>query len=161
MSAKLNVDIVAQLKEFNKAMTELKSEVNEVSKSVTKSNDESVKSTNKLGSAFSDVGKTMAAVFTVDLLVNLGKKILDTTVEFQKMEAVLTTALGSNSAAKAAMDQIVNFASSTPFQVNELTDSFVKLANRGFVPTMDQMRQMGDLASSVGKSFDQLTVAIS
>ena len=113
-----------------------------------------------MGSAFADVGKTMAAVFTVDLLVNLGKKILDTTVEFQKMEAVLTTALGSNSAAKAAMDQIVNFASSTPFQVNELTDAFVKLSNRGFIPTMDEMRRMGDLASSVGKSFDQLTEAI-
>jgi hypothetical protein len=160
MSAKLNVDIVAQLKEFNKAMTELKSEVDNVSKSVTKSNEESVKSTNKMSSAFSDVGKTLAAVFTVDLLINFGKQILATTVEFQKMEAVLTTALGSNSAAKAAMDQIVNFASSTPFQVNELTDSFVKLANRGFVPTMEQMRQMGDVASSVGKSFDQLTEAI-
>ena len=160
MSAKLNVDIVAQLKEFNKSMTELKSEVNDVNKSISQSNDETVKSTKKMGSAFSDVGKTMAAVFTVDLLVNLGKKILDTTVEFQKMEAVLTTALGSNSAAKAAMDQIVNFASSTPFQVNELTDAFVKLSNRGFIPTMDEMRRMGDLASSVGKSFDQLTEAI-
>lgn len=160
MSAKLNVDIVAQLKEFNKAMTELKSEVDEVSKSVAKSNDESVKSTKKMSGAFSEVGATIASVFAVDQLINFGKQILATTVEFQKMEAVLTTALGSNSAAKAAMDQIVDFASTTPFQVNELTDSFVKLANRGFVPTMDQMRQMGDLASSVGKSFDQLTEAI-
>ena len=160
MSAKLNVDIVAQLKEFNKSMTELKSEVNDVNKSISQSNEETTKSTKKMGSAFADVGKTMAAVFTVDLLVNLGKQILDTTVEFQKMEAVLTTALGSNSAAKAAMDQIVNFASSTPFQVNELTDAFVKLANRGFIPTMEQMRSLGDLASSVGKSFDQLTEAI-
>lgn len=160
MSAKLNVDIVAQLKEFNKAMSELKSEVDEVSKSVAKSNDESVKSTKKMSGAFSEVGATIASVFAVDQLINFGKQILATTVEFQKMEAVLTTALGSNSAAKAAMDQIVDFASTTPFQVNELTDSFVKLANRGFVPTMDQMRQMGDLASSVGKSFDQLTEAI-
>lgn len=160
MSAKLNVDIVAQLKEFNKAMSDLKSEVNDVNKNISQSNDETVKSTKKMGSAFADVGKTMAAVFTVDLLVNLGKQILATTVEFQKMEAVLTTALGSNSAAKAAMDQIVNFASSTPFQVNELTDAFVKLANRGFIPTMEQMRSLGDLASSVGKSFDQLTEAI-
>jgi len=160
MSAKLNVDIVAQLKEFNKSMTELKSEVDNVSKSVTKSNEESVKSTNKMSSAFSDVGKTLAAVFTVDLLINFGKQILATTVEFQKMEAVLTTALGSNSAAKAAMQQIVDFASTTPFQVNELTDAFVKLSNMGFVPTMEQMRSMGDLASSVGKSFDQLAEAV-
>jgi hypothetical protein len=160
MSAKLNVDIVAQLKDFNKAMTELKSEVDGVSKTITKSNDESITSTKKMSGAFSDVGKTLASVFAVDQLISLGKAILDTTVEFQKMEAVLTTSLGSNSAAKAAMDQIVNFASTTPFQVNELTDAFVKLANRGFVPTMDQMRQMGDVASSVGKSFDQLTEAI-
>ena len=160
MSAKLNVDIVAQLKDFNKAMTELKSEVDGISKSVTKSNDESISSTKKMSGAFSDVGKTLASVFAVDQLINFGKQILNTTVEFQKMEAVLTTALGSNSAAKAAMDQIVNFASSTPFQVNELTDSFVKLSNRGFIPTMEQMRQMGDVASSVGKSFDQLTEAI-
>ena len=160
MSAKLNVDIVAQLKDFNKAMSELKSEVDGISKSVTKSNDESIASTKKMSGAFSDVGKTLASVFAVDQLISFGKAILDTTVEFQKMEAVLTTALGSNSAAKAAMDQIVDFASTTPFQVDELTDSFVKLANRGFVPTMEQMRQMGDLASSVGKSFDQLTEAI-
>ena len=160
MSAKLNVDIVAQLKDFNKAMSELKSEVDGISKSVTKSNDESIASTKKMSGAFSDVGKTLASVFAVDQLISFGKQILATTVEFQKMEAVLTTALGSNSAAKAAMDQIVNFASKTPFQVNELTDSFVKLANRGFVPTMEQMRQMGDVASSVGKSFDQLTEAI-
>lgn len=160
MSAKLNVDIVAQLKDFNKAMSELKTEVDGISKSVTKSNDESIASTKKMSGAFSDVGKTLAGVFAVDQLISFGKQILATTVEFQKMEAVLTTALGSNSAAKAAMDQIVNFASKTPFQVNELTDSFVKLANRGFVPTMEQMRQMGDVASSVGKSFDQLTEAI-
>ena len=74
MSAKLNVDIVAQLKEFNKSMTELKSEVNDVNKSISQSNEETTKSTKKMGSAFADVGKTMAAVFTVDLLVNLGKK---------------------------------------------------------------------------------------
>jgi hypothetical protein len=160
MSAKLNVDIVAQLKDFNKAMSKLKTEVDGISKSVTKSNEESIASTKKMSGAFSEVGKTLAGVFAVDQLISFGKSILATTVEFQKMEAVLSTSLGSNSAAKAAMDQIVNFASTTPFQVNELTDSFVKLANRGFVPTMQQMRQMGDVASSVGKSFDQLTEAI-
>jgi len=160
MSAKLNVDIVAQLKDFNKALSEVKSEVNDLKKNIDKSNNESIKSTNALSGAFSKIGKTMAGLFAADMLINFGKQILDTTVEFQKMEAVLSTALGSSSAAKAAMDQIVNFASSTPFQVNELTDAFVKLANRGFVPTMDQMRKMGDLASSVGKSFDQLTEAI-
>jgi uncharacterized coiled-coil DUF342 family protein len=159
MSAKLNVDIVAQLKDFNKAMTDLKSEVDDMGKKINKTNNEGIKSTNKLSAAFTNIGKTLAGVFAADMLINFGKSVINTTAEFQKMEAVLTNTLGSNSQAQQAMSQIVAFASKTPFQVNELTDSFVKLANRGFVPTMKEMTALGDLASSTGKSFDQLTEA--
>jgi len=159
MSAKLNVDIVAQLKDFNKAMTDLKSEVDDMGKKINKTNNEGIKSTNKLSAAFTNIGKTLAGVFAADMLINFGKSVINTTAEFQKMEAVLTNTLGSNSQAQQAMNQIVAFASKTPFQVNELTDSFVKLANRGFVPTMKEMTALGDLASSTGKSFDQLTEA--
>jgi hypothetical protein len=159
MSAKLNVDIVAQLKDFNKAMSDLKSEVDDMGKTINKSNESNIKSTNKLSSAFTSIGKTLAGVFAADMLIGFGKAVINTTAEFQKMEAVLTTTLGSKSAAKVAMDQIVEFASVTPFQVNELTDAFVKLANRGFKPTMAEMTALGDLASSTGKSFDQLTEA--
>jgi hypothetical protein len=159
MSAKLNVDIVAQLKEFNKAMTDIKSEVDEVNQKVGKGNSESTKSTNALSSAFGNLGKTLGGLFAADMLLSFGKAVVETTAEFQKMEAVLTTTLGSKSAAQVAMTQIVEFASKTPFQVNELTDSFVKLANRGFTPTLAQMNALGDLASSTGKSFDQLTEA--
>jgi hypothetical protein len=159
MSAKLNVDIVAQLKEFNKAMADLKSEVNSVNSSIDKSNKQSAKSTNALSSSFSNLGKTVGGLFAADILLSFGKSIISTTAEFQKMEAVLTTTLGSKSAAQVAMQDIVEFASKTPFQVNELTDAFVKLANRGFRPTLAQMTSLGDLASSTGKSFDQLTEA--
>lgn len=57
------------------------------------------------------------------------------------------------------MAMITKFAAETPFQVDELTASYVKLANRGVEPTMEQMRMMGDLASSQGKGFDQLVEA--
>jgi hypothetical protein len=159
MSAKLNVDIVAQLKDFNKAMSDLKTEVSDMGKTINKSNESNIKSTNKLSSAFTSIGKTLAGVFAADMLIGFGKAVVNTTAEFQKMEAVLTNTLGSNSLAQQSMAQIVAFASKTPFQVNELTDSFVKLANRGFKPTMAEMTALGDLASSTGKSFDQLTEA--
>jgi hypothetical protein len=159
MSAKLNVDIVAQLKDFNKALSEVKSEVDDLNKQVSKGNNDSIKSTNALSNAFSSVGKTMAGLFATDMLLSFGKAVLETTAEFQKMEAVLTNTLGSNSLAQQSMAQIVAFASKTPFQVNELTESFVKLANRGFKPTMEEMTALGDIASSTGKSFDQLTEA--
>jgi hypothetical protein len=159
MSAKLNVDIVAQLKEFNKAMSDVRSEVDNLNKKVAQGNNQSAKSTNSLTSAFTNLGKTLGGLFAADMLLSFGKAVIATTAEFQRMEAVLTNTLGSKSAAQVAMQDIVEFASKTPFQVNELTDAFVKLANRGFKPTLAEMTSLGDLASSTGKSFDQLTEA--
>ena len=90
----------------------------------------------------------------------LGREIIDVTAEFQKFSAVLTNTLGSNSAAQIALRDIEEFAKRTPFAVDELTSSYVKLANQGFKPTTDELRKLGDLASSTGKGFDQLTEAI-
>ena len=92
--------------------------------------------------------------------IGVGKGIIQTTSEFQKYTAVLTNALGSTNLAKKSMSEIQKFAAATPFSVNELTDSFVKMNNYGIRLTMSDMTKMGDLASSVGKGFGQLTEAI-
>ncbi len=106
------------------------------------------------------VGIATAGAFATTKVVDFGRAVLNTRAEFQKFEAVLTNTLGSNSIAKKALDDITAFASQTPFGVSELTDSFVKLANRGFVPTTAELRKLGDLAASTGKSFDQLAEAL-
>lgn len=93
-------------------------------------------------------------------LVDIGKKVVETKAKFEAFEATLTIALGSKSNAQNALELIKEFAASTPFQVDELTGSFVKLANRGFVPLKKELTQLGDLAASQGKSFDQLTEAL-
>lgn len=111
-------------------------------------------------SATNAVSKQLAATIGAVSFVALGREIIKITSEFQKFEAVLTNTLGSNSKAQAALDQIREFAAKTPFSVQELTASFVKLANQGFEPTADEMRKLGDLAASTGKGFDQLTEAI-
>jgi hypothetical protein len=114
----------------------------------------------QLGSAASKLGGMVAGAFAVGGMISFGKSVIDTTAQFQKFEAVLSNTLGSNSAAQMAMDSIVEFASKTPFQVDELTGAFVKLANQGFKPTMAEMKSLGDLAASTGKSFDQLAEGI-
>lgn len=115
---------------------------------------------NGFSKAVKGVGGQLTAALGALSFVALGKQILDITAEFQKFEAVLTNTLGSKSAAQDAMERIQDFASKTPFSVQELTASFVKLANQGFQPTTDELRKLGDLASSTGKNFDQLTEAI-
>lgn len=90
----------------------------------------------------------------------IGRKWLSVNTEFQKFDAVLTTATGSAEAAAGEMATIEEIAASTPFSVRELTEAFVKLNNQGFRPTREEMILMGDLAASTGKTFDQLAEAI-
>lgn len=118
------------------------------------------KSTGQLSSTIQKAGAAMVAAFATQSIIAYGKKVLEVSANFQKMEAVLTNTLGSKGAAQAAMAEITKFAATTPFQVEELTASFVKLANQGFIPTQEEMRKLGDLAASQGKTFDMLTEAI-
>jgi hypothetical protein len=102
----------------------------------------------------------LAGVFAADKIIDFGKEVLKIRGEMQRFEAVLTNTLGSNSAAQKALKEIVKFASETPFSVSQLTDSFIKLANRGIIATNEQMRKMGDLSAALGKDFGILNEAI-
>lgn len=122
--------------------------------------DDIEKKANQMNSVMKYAGSAVGGYLSVSAVTQFGKAVMNVTAEFEKFNAVLTNTLGSNFLANSIMDQIQDFAAQTPFGVRELTDAFVKLANQGFVPTGRQMRQLGDLASSTGKSFDQLAEAI-
>ena len=120
----------------------------------------SQKSVNNFSNNLKQVGGVIAGAFAIDKLMEFGGAIIETTSTFQRFESVLTNTLGSKSEAQKALDRITEFASQTPFSVSELTDSFVRLANQGFKPTSDEMRKLGDIASSTGKEFVMLAEAI-
>lgn len=93
-------------------------------------------------------------------LAALGNEVVKTLSEFERFDAVLGNTLGDKGLASSVLADIQKFASETPFQVNELTDAYVKLANRGIRPTEKQFTALGDIASSTGKDFGQLTEAV-
>lgn len=105
--------------------------------------------------------KTLAAIGGIAMLKQVTSNVVSTAGMFQKYESVLTNALnGSSDKAKAYLSDINSFAAKTNFQLNELTDDFIKFVNRGVTPTMDVMKKMGDFTNTVAKPFDQLTEAI-
>ncbi|WP_460545885.1 hypothetical protein, partial [Echinicola sediminis] len=139
---------------------EFHQKMQEVNRQTQKNSRQTISSLGEVGTMARTLGGALAGAFSVQLLIQFEKQLARIVGEFEKMEAVLTNTLGSKSDAQTAMAQIVQFASQTPFQVDQLTDSFVKLANQGFKPTVDELRSLGDLASSTGKNFDQLAEAI-
>jgi hypothetical protein len=107
-------------------------------------------------SVMATLGKTIAAIG----VAQFGKSVFDITKTFEKYNAVLKNSLGSQEEAAKAMQLIQNFAAKTPFSVDELTAAYIKFVNRGIKPTKEELTALGDIASSQGKSFDQLTEAI-
>jgi hypothetical protein len=105
------------------------------------------------------IGGAVAGYLTFQGITQLVSGVFTVGAEFERLEAVLTNMMGPEAAKKAFAD-IKEFAATTPFEVQGLTDSFVRLSNQGFVPTMAEMEKLGDLASAVGKPFDQLSEAI-
>lgn len=109
--------------------------------------------------------KQMAGVTAIIAAVSSGLKkifgdMINVRKEFEKYEAVLTNTLGSETLMRNSMAMLKEFAAKTPYALTELVGGFVKLVNQGFKPTEAEMVKLGDLASSQGKSFDQLVEAI-
>ena len=136
----------ATIRRFNRSLRDTKSLATRVGQGVT--------------TAFKRVGGVLAGAFAVSKLVEFSKEVANITSKFEKLEAVLETALGSKSEAQKSFQMIQKFAARTNFSVLELTDAYVKLVNQGFKPTISEIENLADLANSTGKSFDQLTEAI-
>lgn len=87
-------------------------------------------------------------------------QLIDTAAQFEKFRTVLETVEGSSAKAQVSMDWVSDFAAKTPYELAEVTDSFVKLRAYGLDPTNGLLRTLGDTASAMGKPIMQAVEAI-
>lgn len=86
--------------------------------------------------------------------------VLETGSSYETLRVALETTTGSAAKAASEFERLQAFAASTPYGVAELTESFIKLGNRGIVPTDRLLTAMGNTASAMGKTLDDFTEAI-
>jgi len=146
----LNVKVTADISDLKRDLARMEGAVKGSAK----------KSETAMSAGMKKIGGAIAAAFSVQAIIGFSRAVIEVRSEFEKFEAVLTNTLGSSGAAKLALLDIKEMAARTPFSVAELSGAFVKLTNYGLQPSMEAMRQYGDLASSVGKGFDQLAEAV-
>lgn len=85
----------------------------------------------------------------------LGRSVIETNAQFETYQATLETIEGSAEAAKQSLDWIAGFAKSTPYDVAQITESFVKLKAYGIDPIAnDTLRILGDTGSAMGKTLN-------
>lgn len=87
--------------------------------------------------------------------VLFGKSIISTNAQFEKFHATLEILEGSSAKADESFAWIKTFAKTTPFEVAEVTDAFVRLRSYGINPTDGTLRAVGDAASAMGKTLGE------
>lgn len=145
-------ELATRLREVRARMSELRSAGNNM-------NNEFGNSVNWM-SKLKVAAKAFIAVKVVGWLKDVHNQAYETRKEFAKYEAVLRNTFQSQKKANDAMKMLQQLAADTPSSLQEWTEAYIKLVNRGVKPTSQELVNMGDLAASQGKSVDQLIEAI-
>ena len=114
--------------------------------------------------SFSAMAKSFVAFYGIkqgfDAMINTFMSFTSTASEFENFEEVLTTLEGSSKKAKESMNWITDFAKTTPYELTQVTDAFVKMRSYGINPTDGTLRTLGDTASAMKKPLSQAVEAM-
>lgn len=88
------------------------------------------------------------------------KGIVDINASFQQLQASLVTFTGSQEAANKQFEILRQFASKTPFSLQEVVGGFNILVARGINPTIASFESFGNIAAGTGKTLNQFVEAV-
>jgi hypothetical protein len=116
--------------------------------------------TGQMSKLRSAVGLAVSAFGGFAIAGVAAKHIFNVNRETQTLMASLRSATGSAEDANRAFLGIKEFAATTPFQVSQVADAFIKLKNLGLDPSAAAMRSYGNTAAAMGKSMNQMIEAV-
>lgn len=93
-------------------------------------------------------------------VAKFGQSVLQTSRNIEQLKIQLETVTGSAQNAESAFDFLQTFAENNSLQIEQLTDSFVKLKALGLDPSEKALTAYGNTASAMGKSLNQMIEAV-
>lgn len=155
-------------KQLEKNAKDIEKQAKKAKKALKETNEEGGKEVEKLTQKMGGLSKVVAGV---GVAVGVGSalyagwtmfknKIADVTKEAEALEATLGNILGSKGAAKNVLNELANSDLSKVFNIKEIDEGYMTLANHGLKATMGQMKAIGDLSAGTGQSFGSVINAI-
>lgn len=158
-----NTSIEIEIKALDKATSKLDSisrSMNPLNKKVGKLDKEFKKvdkSINKTAGSFGKLKGLLAGAITVGGITAFGKAVVDASSRAEDLKTTLETVTGSAKGADDAFKFINDFATRTPFDIETLTETFIKLKASGIEPTEELLTTFGDMASVTTDRIGSLT----
>lgn len=84
------------------------------------------------------------------------RSFIKTAAQFEKYKVMLSELQGSEEAGNQAMGWIEDFTMNTPFAINEVTESFLKLRTYGLDPMDGTMQSIADQAAKMGGNAESV-----
>jgi len=109
-----------------------------------------------MGSFTKLLGPLTAAVAVIGTF----NKLISVQREFGVLNAGLITATGSTEKAAVAFEALNDFATQTPYGLQQAVEGFTKLVNLGLEPSERAMVSYGNTASAMGKDLNQMIEAV-
>ncbi len=122
-------DAIRELKKFNSELNKTSSNASDAGSKMSGAFKQAGGGIDGFLKNLGPIGPAIAGAFSIQAVIGFAQSVFKVTAEFEKMGSVLKNTLGSGAAANVALESIKEFAKTTPFSVQELTASFVKLAN--------------------------------
>jgi hypothetical protein len=166
-SEKLTAVIDADTKGLLRGMIRAQLETAKFSGRIAKSGanvDRHTKSLRRLGQSVAGVAAAYisfrAAQQAVGQIVKMGRAILGAASEYEILRARLAQMLGSQDAANKKFAELQQLAASTPNQIDDIADAFIRLNAAGFEVDVNDFRTLGDLAAASNKPLAELADAM-
>ncbi len=112
---------------------------------------------NKTGLALRSAFSGVFAGVTTGLAVG---KLVETQRQFDVLNASLITVTGSAGQAEKEFAWIKEFAATTPFDLEQVTNAFIKMKAFGLDASAEALNSYGNTASAMGKSLTQMIEAV-
>jgi len=150
----LVVRIKADTKQLNEALDKVKKK--------TKGTGESGKKgfagfTAQLGKMKGAAIGAAAAIGGITIAV---KQIAQVGMAFEDLQISLNTVFGGIRGGQDAFDAVIDFAKTTPFQIEDVTKAFIRLKSAGLEPDIEMLKTFGDAASIAGNATEAFAALV-
>ena len=132
-----------KLDDIGRSLNPLKGKVGKLDKEFGKVD----KSINKASGSFGKFKGLLAGALTIGGITAFTKSVVEASSRAEDLKTTLETVTGSAQEGDKAFKFINDFATRTPFDIETLTETFIKLKAAGIEPTEKLLTQFGDMAS--------------
>lgn len=159
MSTSVEYEILLKNGQFTKAAKESERAIRNVGGAV----DGIIKEGGNIDTMLKKVGTAAAGLFTIKSAVNFAKQIASVREEVQALEISFSTLLGSSERSAKLLNELKEFAVSTPLQLNDLAKSAQTLLsfNVEAEKIMPTLKAIGDISMGAADKLQSLTLAFS